>query len=94
MVWLYLTVASHWNVPFDRINLALAGLALVDSLSIGTLVIPIALIIMWRRVRIGLMGVYLATIGGAYSGEVSHEAEVSRKLFTSRHPRGYVSRSE
>ena len=36
--------------------LALAGLALVDSLSVGTLVIPIALIIMWRRVRIGLMG--------------------------------------
>lgn len=74
--------------------LALAGLALVDSLSVGTLVIPIALIIMWRRVRIGLMGVYLATIGGAYCGEVSHEAEGSRKLFTSRHPRGYVSCSE
>ena len=48
--------------------LALAGLALVDSLSVGTLVIPIALIIMWRRVRVGLMGVYLATIGGAYCG--------------------------
>lgn len=48
--------------------LALAGLALVDSLSVGTLVIPIALIFVWRRVRFGLLGAYLATIGGAYCG--------------------------
>ena len=33
--------------------LPLAGLALVDSLSAGTLVIPIALIVIWRRVRLG-----------------------------------------
>ena len=35
--------------------LPLAGLALVDSLSAGTLVIPIALIVIWRRVRLGLL---------------------------------------
>ena len=48
--------------------LALAGLALVDSLSVGTLVIPIALIFVWRRVCFGLLGAYLTTIGGAYCG--------------------------
>ncbi|WP_293878289.1 GAP family protein [uncultured Brevibacterium sp.] len=48
--------------------LPLAGLALVDSLSAGTLVIPIALIFMWRRVRVGLLGTYLATIATAYFG--------------------------
>lgn len=31
----------------------LAVLVLVDSLSVGTLVIPIALIVTWRRVRLG-----------------------------------------
>ncbi|TVU81351.1 hypothetical protein FQN05_11765 [Corynebacterium aurimucosum] len=46
--------------------LPLAGLALVDSLSAGTLVIPIALIVIWRRVRLGLLGTYLATIATAY----------------------------
>ena len=45
-----------------------AGLALVDSLSAGTLVIPIALIVIWRRVRLGLLGTYLATIATAYCG--------------------------
>lgn len=48
--------------------LPLVGLALVDSLSAGTLVIPIALIFMWRRVRVGLLGTYLATIATAYFG--------------------------
>jgi len=46
----------------------LAVLALVDSLSVGTLVIPIALIVTWRRVRLGLMSTYLATITTAYCG--------------------------
>lgn len=46
--------------------LPLIGLALVDSLSAGTLVIPLALMIVWRRVRVNLLLTYLGTIAGAY----------------------------
>lgn len=45
--------------------LGLAGLALVDSTSFGTLVIPLVLLLQ-PRVRAGRIVVYLATIGGFY----------------------------
>ena len=44
----------------------LAGLALIDSLSFGTLVIPVWLLMTPGRVRFGRVVLYLATIGGFY----------------------------
>lgn len=46
--------------------LALAILALVDSLSIGTLLIPVFLLLSPGRVRVGRILLYLATIAGFY----------------------------
>lgn len=62
------SLLMHTRLPENAMSdfLPLAGLALVDSLSAGTLVIPIALIVAWRRVRLGLLGTYLATIATAY----------------------------
>ncbi|WJZ02728.1 hypothetical protein CFREI_07215 [Corynebacterium freiburgense] len=42
--------------------LPLIGLALVDSLSIGTLIIPIALIVLWGKVHISPISIYLGTV--------------------------------
>ena len=44
----------------------LVGLALLDSLSIGTLVIPLALIVMWRSVRVPALAAYLLTVAAVY----------------------------
>ena len=44
--------------------LPLVGLALLDSLSIGTLVIPLALILLWRNVRVPALAAYLLTVAG------------------------------
>lgn len=46
----------------------LAGLALLDSTSLGTLVIPIALVVRSRRVERGPMAVYLTTVCLVYFG--------------------------
>ncbi|MFB7249595.1 GAP family protein [Microbacterium sp. NPDC056234] len=46
--------------------LSLAALALLDSLSIGTLLIPVFLLLSPGRVRVGRMLLYLATIAGFY----------------------------
>lgn len=46
--------------------LSLIGLALLDSLSIGTLVIPLALILVWRSVRVPALTAYLVTVAGVY----------------------------
>ncbi|WP_167149127.1 GAP family protein [Actinomyces sp. ZJ308] len=46
----------------------LAGLALLDSTSLGTLVIPIALVVRSRRVERGPMAVYLSTVCLVYLG--------------------------
>lgn len=46
--------------------LTLAGLALLDSLSLGTLVIPVALVVSRRRVDVGPLGVYFAAVVGIY----------------------------
>lgn len=46
--------------------LSLFGLALIDSLSLGTLVIPIVLLLKWGRVRVLPYGTYLATISVSY----------------------------
>ncbi|ACV07518.1 GAP family protein [Kytococcus sedentarius] len=46
--------------------LALAGLALLDSLSVGTLVIPLALVVSRRRVDVGPLTVYLVTVVAIY----------------------------
>lgn len=46
----------------------LAGLALLDSTSLGTLVIPIALVVRSRRVDRGPMAIYLTTVCLAYLG--------------------------
>ncbi|MFF0740353.1 GAP family protein [Streptomyces sp. NPDC004111] len=46
--------------------LALAGLALLDSTSFGTLLIPIWLLLTPGRVRAGRMAVYLTTVAGLY----------------------------
>ena len=46
--------------------LSLIGLALLDSLSIGTLVIPLALILMWRNVRVPALAAYLLTVAAVY----------------------------
>lgn len=40
----------------------LVGLALVDSLSIGTLVVPVVLIVLMGRVDVRRLGTYLATV--------------------------------
>jgi hypothetical protein len=48
--------------------LPLAGLALVDSTSIGTLFIPVWLMLVPGRVRVGRLLVYLATIAVFYFG--------------------------
>lgn len=48
--------------------LPLVGLAFVDSLSAGTLVIPLVLLISWGRMRPAHYGVYLTTIALAYFG--------------------------
>ena len=48
--------------------LPLIGLALVDSLSIGTLVLPLALILVWGRLQPRLYALYLAVVAGAYFG--------------------------
>ena len=48
--------------------LPLAGLALVDSTSIGTLFIPVWLMLAPGRVRVGRLLVYLATIAVFYFG--------------------------
>lgn len=45
--------------------LGLIGLALVDSTSVGTLVVPLVLLLR-PRLRVGQFLVYLATIGGFY----------------------------
>ncbi|MCQ4623347.1 GAP family protein [Corynebacterium sp. CCUG 69979] len=44
----------------------LVGLALLDSLSSGTLVIPLALIVMWRSVRVPALAAYLLTVAAVY----------------------------
>ena len=44
----------------------LIALALVDSLSAGTLVIPIVLLLSWQQLRVGDYAVYLATIALSY----------------------------
>ncbi len=46
--------------------LSLAALALVDSLSVGTLLVPVFLLIAPGRVRVGRVLLYLAAIGGFY----------------------------
>ncbi|TFH53378.1 hypothetical protein E4J66_03530 [Actinomyces viscosus] len=46
----------------------LVGLALLDSTSLGTLVIPLALVVRSRRVDRGPMAVYLSTVCLAYLG--------------------------
>lgn len=46
--------------------LSLVGLALLDSLSIGTLVIPLALIVLWRSVRVPALTAYLFTVAAVY----------------------------
>lgn len=46
--------------------LSLIGLALLDSLSIGTLVIPLALILVWRSVHVPALTAYLVTVAGVY----------------------------
>ncbi|MCQ4618952.1 GAP family protein [Corynebacterium sp. CCUG 59401] len=46
--------------------LSLVGLALLDSLSIGTLVIPLALILLWRSVRVPALAAYLLTVATVY----------------------------
>lgn len=46
--------------------LSLLALALVDSLSMGTLVIPLVLLLKWRHVRVAPYGAYLATIAASY----------------------------
>ena len=46
--------------------LSLVGLALLDSLSIGTLVIPLALILLWRSVRVPALAAYLLTVAAVY----------------------------
>lgn len=46
--------------------LSLAVLALLDSLSIGTLLIPVFLLLAPGRVRVGRVLLYLATIAGFY----------------------------
>ena len=46
--------------------LALTGLALLDSLSIGTLVIPLALVVSRRRVDVGPLTVYFSTVVAIY----------------------------
>lgn len=46
--------------------LALIGLALLDSLSVGTLVIPLVLIVRKRRVDLPALGTYLGTVGAVY----------------------------
>ena len=48
------------------ILLSLAALALLDSLSIGTLLIPVFLLLAPGRVRAGRVLLYLATIAGFY----------------------------
>lgn len=48
--------------------LSLAGLALVDSTSIGTLVIPVWLLLAPGRLRVGRPLLYLATIAAFYFG--------------------------
>ena len=45
---------------------ALVGLALLDSLSLGTLVIPVALVVSRRRVDVGPLAIYFATVVGIY----------------------------
>src|SRR5699024_4830447 len=44
----------------------LTGLALVDALSIGTLAVPVWLLMAPGKVRVSRMLIYLATIGGVY----------------------------
>ncbi|WP_459587503.1 GAP family protein [Corynebacterium camporealensis] len=46
--------------------LALIGLALLDSLSVGTLVFPLVLIVRKRRVDLPALGTYLGTVGAVY----------------------------
>ncbi len=46
--------------------LPLAGLAIVDSTSIGTLVLPLWLMLAPGRVRAGRVLLFLGTVGGAY----------------------------
>lgn len=42
------------------------GLALLDSLSLGTLIIPLALIVRWRAVRVPALAAYLCTVAAVY----------------------------
>src|SRR5690606_37357365 len=49
-----------------ELSLTLAALALVDSLSIGTLLIPVFFLVA-PRVRVGRVLLYLATIAGFYA---------------------------
>ena len=46
--------------------IAVVGLALLDSLSLGTLVIPLALIVHWRAVRVPALTAYLTTVAAVY----------------------------
>lgn len=46
--------------------IAVVGLALLDSLSLGTLVIPLALIVHWRAVRVPALTTYLLTVAAVY----------------------------
>ncbi len=45
---------------------ALVGLALVDSLSMGTLVIPIGLLLLWGGMCVRPFAIYLGTVTGVY----------------------------
>ena len=42
------------------------GLALLDSLSLGTLVIPLAFIVHWRAVKVPALTAYLITVAAVY----------------------------
>ncbi|MDO5029755.1 MAG: GAP family protein [Corynebacterium sp.] len=48
--------------------LVLTGLALIDGISVGTLLIPMVLLIVWRKMRLAPFATYLTTITLAYFG--------------------------
>ena len=52
--------------------IAVVGLALLDSLSLGTLVIPLALIVHWRAVKVPALTAYLITVAAVYFLSLIH----------------------
>ena len=58
------TIVREWAVMVEL--LALIGLALLDSTSLGTLVIPLVLVIARRQVDAGPLAVYLGTVVAIY----------------------------